>query len=138
MIIDLFTGPTGVMGQNFLTLVLGLMVAFYFGRLWWRTPKHDSARLLMAGVAIGGFGWALHRGYWWVWRFEEAIGNQGAADQMKESADYLMIVVALIATSYLIHLNRWAEELFGWWAWPVSIAGAIGIFIIGALPGALV
>ena len=134
---DLFVGHTGVMGQNFLTLVLGLMIAFYYGRLAWRTDKSDPSRLLMAGVALGGLGWALHRGYWWIWRFKLSIGEQAVANQIRESADYLLIVVALIATSYLIHLNRWAKELFGRWAWPASIAAAFCIFIVGALPGVL-
>jgi len=135
--IDLFTGHPGVMGQNFLTLVLGLMVAFYYGRLAWRTQPGDPARLLLAGVAIGGFGWAVHRGYWWLWRFELSLGNDAAAQSLKDSANWLWIVVALIAASYLIHLNRWARDKFGPYAWPASIALAFAIFVIGAMPGVL-
>ena len=135
--IDFFTGHAGVMGQNFLTLVLGALVALYYGRLAWRTPNTDPARWLMIGVAFGGAGWAADRGFWWLWRLELALGNESAAAAFVRNADYLLIVTLLIATSYLIHLHRWTRARFGRWSWPVSVALAVGVFLIGALPGAL-
>lgn len=132
---DLFTGHSGVMGQNFLTLVLGLMVFFYYGRLALRTPRSDPAWLLLGGIALGGLGWAIHRGYWWIWRFELSLDNKEAASALVDNADWLTLAVAMVAASYIIHLNRWARKRLGVWSWPASILAAVCIYIIGALPG---
>ncbi len=132
--LDLFTGHSGVMGQNFTIMVLGFTVAYYYGRLTLRSAG-DPARLLMAGIAVGGAAWAFHRGYWWLWRFDLAVGNDTGAATLQDNADWLILVVCLSALSYLTHLNRWARAVFGPWAWPASVGLAFAVYIIGALPG---
>lgn len=135
---DFISGHAGVMGQNFMVSVLCFMVAFYMFRLFWRTDRHDhQVRMLSLGIACVAIYWAIHRGWWYLWRFELSIGNDDAAAWFKDNADFLLILLPLAGFSYLVHLLPWSKALLGRWSWPVSVVLCICLYFIGAAPGVI-
>ena len=141
----LTTGHTAVMGQNFVTLVGGLIVCAIYARFWLRAGKADPAGRMAFGIMLVSGSLALHRGFWFMWRFFLAIHEPDIAAQFVLWADWLIFAVAGIVTGYMIHIEPYARRMVRRlignlepaFYWPFMGASVVGLYVLGALAGIL-
>lgn len=143
LLTPLVSGHTAVMGQNFVTLIGGMIVCAIYARFWLRADKGDPAGRMAFGIMLVSGSLAIHRGFWFLWRFFLAIHEPEIAGQFVLWADWLIFAVAGIVTGYMIHIEPYARRLVRRLIgplepalyWPCMIVSVAVLYVIGALAG---
>ena len=131
------------MGQNFVTLIGGLLVCVIYGRLWLNAPPGDRAGRMAFGIMLVSGSLAIHRGFWFLWRLFLSIDEPGIAERFVSWADWLIFAVAGIVAGYMIHIEPYARlmtrrvigTLEPTFYWPIMIGAVVALYVLGALAG---
>lgn len=105
-------------------------------RFWSRLDR-DPACLgvsnhLLAGIVVMEAGWALNRGYWYVYRVLNELGHTAIADHVAyHFGSVSRLSLAMVVAGLVIAMRPVLRAWLGMWWGPITAAALLALWIVG-------